>query len=232
MQISQHLWICVPFSNKLTDWPETLGQSFYYKLIKHEIFLCKSLSAYSFYSWSKFGRVFMSHPVFGSFYGKLRHSAQGWHNDLKLQDKVFIKWRYIVAKFHANRFLRYWVTVDQSGDVFFGLEICCSTNLFFVCNVRFIRNLYCPIESVDTLATFVMQLLQTSRWFRRRRAVGFNRTTEGAICAVESNCPSSSKLSRSLQKLHDKCDEGIHTQWNRLQYEFIFVYKCMFHFVI
>ena len=64
----------------------------------------------------------------------------------------------------------------------------------------------CPIESVDTLVTFVMQLLQTSRWFRRRRAVGFDRA-EGA---VESNCSSSSKLSRSLLKLHDKGDEGVH----------------------
>ena len=50
-----------------------------------------------------------------------------------------------------------------------------------------------------------MQLLQTSKWFRRRRAVGFD-CTEGPI-----NCPSSSKSSRSLQKLHDKGDEGVHT---------------------
>ena len=48
-----------------------------------------------------------------------------------------------------------------------------------------------------------MQLLQTSRWFRRRRAVGFDRA-DRAFGAVESNCPSSSKSSRSLQKLHDK----------------------------
>ena len=44
----------------------------------------------------------------------------------------------------------------------------------------------CPIEGVDTLVTFVMQRFQNSKWFRRRRAVGFDR---------ESNCPSSSKSS-------------------------------------
>ena len=59
--------------------------------------------------------------------------------------------------------------------------------------------------------TFVMQLLQISRWFRRRRAVGFNRA-DRAFGAIESNCPSSSKSSGSLQKLHDKGDEGVHTR--------------------
>ena len=70
------------------------------------------------------------------------------------------------------------------------------------------RSILCPIESVDTLVTFVMQLLQTSRWFRRRRAVGFDRP-DRASGAIESNCPSSSKSSRNLQKLHDKGDEGV-----------------------
>ena len=67
-----------------------------------------------------------------------------------------------------------------------------------------------PTENVDTLVTFVMQLLQTSRWFRRRRAVGFDRA-ECAFGAVQSNCPSSSKSSRSRQQLHDNGDEGVHT---------------------
>ena len=61
-----------------------------------------------------------------------------------------------------------------------------------------------------TLVIFIMQLLQTSRWFRRRRAVRFDRANR-AFGAVESNCPLSSKSSRSLQKLHDKGDEGVHT---------------------
>ena len=38
----------------------------------------------------------------------------------------------------------------------------------------------CPIESVNTLVTFVMQFLQALRCFRRRRAVGFDRA-EGPI---------------------------------------------------
>ena len=68
---------------------------------------------------------------------------------------------------------------------------------------------------MDTLITFVMQLLQTLRWFRRRRAVGFDRA-EGAISArFESNCPSSLKSSRSLQKLHDKVDEGVQCPYCR-----------------
>ena len=58
----------------------------------------------------------------------------------------------------------------------------------------------CFIESMYTLVTFVMQLLQTSRWLRRRRAVGFDRA-EGTF---NSNCPSSSKSYRSLQKFHVK----------------------------
>ena len=33
----------------------------------------------------------------------------------------------------------------------------------------------------------------------------------GAFGAIESNCPSSSKSSRSLQELHDKGAEGVHT---------------------
>ena len=74
----------------------------------------------------------------------------------------------------------------------------------------------CSIKSVDTLVTFVMQLLRTSRWFRRRRAVGFD-CAEGPI-----NCPSSSKSSRSQQKLYDNGDEGVHTLdvtgvWGSLQ---------------
>ena len=41
---------------------------------------------------------------------------------------------------------------------------------------------------------------ETSRWFRRRRAVAFDR-----ICgAIESNCPSSSKSSRNLQSFVTK----------------------------
>ena len=59
-----------------------------------------------------------------------------------------------------------------------------------------------PASRADTLVTFFMKRLQTSRWFRRRRAFRFDRA-EGVIGEVESNCPSSSKSSRSLQKLHD-----------------------------
>ena len=46
----------------------------------------------------------------------------------------------------------------------------------------------------------VIQLCKTSRWFRRRRAVGFDR----AFGAIESNCPSASKSSRNLQSCMTK----------------------------
>ena len=49
----------------------------------------------------------------------------------------------------------------------------------------------------DTLVTIVMQLLQTSTWFRHRRTLGFDRA-DCAFGAIKSNCPSSSKSSRSL----------------------------------
>ena len=74
--------------------------------------------------------------------------------------------------------------------VFFGLKQgLCSMYVYSV-----LSRVWTP------LVTFVMQLLQTSRWFRRRRAVGFDR----AFGAVESNCPSSSKSSRSLQSFLTK----------------------------
>ena len=65
----------------------------------------------------------------------------------------------------------------------------------------------CPIESVDTLVTFVMKISENSRWFRRRRAVGF----DCAFGAIKSNCPSSSKSSRIFRNFHDEGDEGVHT---------------------
>ena len=65
----------------------------------------------------------------------------------------------------------------------------------------------CPIESMDTLVTFVMKIVKNSRWFRRRRAVGFDR----ASGAIESNCPSASKSSRIFHNFHDNGDESVHT---------------------
>ena len=64
----------------------------------------------------------------------------------------------------------------------------------------------CPIESVDTLVTFIMHLLQTSRWFRRR-------STAPIALSARSNPTARRRRNHlwSLQKLHDKGDEGVHT---------------------
>ena len=53
----------------------------------------------------------------------------------------------------------------------------------------------------------VMKILKNSRWFRPRRAVGFDR----AGGAIESNCPSTSKSSRIFQNFHDHRDGTVHT---------------------
>ena len=96
---------------------------------------------------------------------------------------------------------------------------CCHQNLKFL--GRKLSEIYpkfLVLECYETLysvpsrlwtpsSPLSLQLLQTSRWFRRRRAVGFDRTGG----AIKSNCPSSSKSSRSLYKLHDEGDEGVHT---------------------
>ena len=80
--------------------------------------------------------------------------------------------------------------------------------------------LYCSFESVDTFVTFVMQTFAvfemisttTGSWIRSRRG------------AIESKCLSSSKSSRSLQKLHDKGDDGAHTL-DRTEYKLSYVFS-------
>ena len=64
------------------------------------------------------------------------------------------------------------------------------------------------------LVTFVIQLLQTSRWFRRRRTVGFDRA-DRAFGAVESNCLSSSKSSRTSAKVACQRWRGCDSRWDR-----------------
>ena len=53
----------------------------------------------------------------------------------------------------------------------------------------------------------LMKILKNSRWFRRRRAVGFDR----AGGAIESNCPSTSKSSRIFQNFHEHSDGTVYT---------------------
>ena len=54
--------------------------------------------------------------------------------------------------------MRYWVTVDQSEVVFFWTTLYCV-----------------PIESVDSSVATFMKNKKNSRWFRPRRAAGFDR---------------------------------------------------------
>ena len=68
-------------------------------------------------------------------------------------------------------------------------------------------SLYCVIESVDSSVPIFMKILKNSRWFRRRRAVGFDR----AGGAIESNCPSTSKSSRIFQNFHENRDGTVRT---------------------
>ena len=50
---------------------------------------------------------------------------------------------------------------------------CVFTGWFKEIGIQFfVWSILCTIDSVYILVTFVMQLLQTSRWFRRRRTVG------------------------------------------------------------
>ena len=63
-----------------------------------------------------------------------------------------------------------------------------------------------------------MKIVKNSRWFRPRRAVGFDR----AGGAIESNCPSGSKSSRIFQNFHAHRDGTVHTvdgtQYTKLRF--------------
>ena len=64
----------------------------------------------------------------------------------------------------------------------------------------------CPIESVDSSVPVCMKILKKLRWFRPRRAIGFDH----ASGAIESNCPSGSKSSRIFQNYHADRDGTVH----------------------
>ena len=72
--------------------------------------------------------------------------------------------------------------------------------------MKYLYSLLRPIESVDNLVTYVMQLCKLRDDFDDDE-----KLESIAPGAIESNCLSSSKSSRSLQKLHEKGDEGVHT---------------------
>ena len=83
--------------------------------------------------------------------------------------------------------------------------------LAFITPVAFLTTMYTlSHQRVWTPSSrFVMQLCKLPRWFRRRLAIRFDR----AFGAIESNCPSSSKSSRSkfAKVTWRKRDEGVHT---------------------
>ena len=70
-----------------------------------------------------------------------------------------------------------------------------------------VKTILCPIESVDSSVPVCLKILKNSRWFRSRRAVGFDR----ASGAIESNCPSGSKSSWIFQNFHADRDGTVHT---------------------
>ena len=71
----------------------------------------------------------------------------------------------------------------------------------------------CPIESVDSYVPVCMKILKISRWFRPRRAVGFDR----ASGAIESYCPPWSKSSSNFSKLSCRQERNCpRSRWDRV----------------
>ena len=142
-------------------------------------------------------------------YKRYEISQPLWYNLLSARNSP-----YSIIQAHQRKGLREWLLVRLRRAVGLGtIRMCQHHSRGRPLSRSRITgvSLFCLFESVDTFVTYVTQVLQTSRWFWRRRVVGFDRA-DRAFGAVESNCPSSSKSSRSLQKLHDKGVEGAHTR--------------------
>ena len=90
----------------------------------------------------------------------------------------------------------------------------CSSRLRPPRTKRYRRNIsiLCPIERVDSSVPMFIKILKNLRWFRPRRAVGF----DCASGAIESNCTSTLKSSWIFQNFHEYRDGTVHTPWNRV----------------
>ena len=78
----------------------------------------------------------------------------------------------------------------------------------------FLESILCPIESVGSSVSMFMKILKNSRWFRPRRAVGFDR----ASGAIESN------FERFFQNFHADRDGTVHTL-DEIEYTILFIFR-------
>ena len=93
-------------------------------------------------------------------------------------------------KFEQNRLMYHRLMASERGDVFFWATL---YNLYHRECGQFRPNVHENFEKFEIIST---------RW-----AVGFDR----AGGAIESNCPSGSKLSRIFQNFHEHWDGTVHT---------------------